>query len=81
VTVTGVGGVGKTRLAVQVAADLLPTSPTAPGCVNSRWRATPTLWPRWWPRRWGWCSGGPVPGTEHRGVHPPQPPAAGGGQL
>ena len=38
VTLTGVGGVGKTRLAVQVAAELLPRFPTARGFVSLvRW--------------------------------------------
>ena len=50
VTLTGVGGVGKTRLAVQTAAELLPDFSGARGCVNSgrcrTRRGFPTSWRR-----------------------------------
>ena len=35
VTLTGLGGVGKTRLALQVAADLSAEFRDAPGCASS----------------------------------------------
>ena len=53
VTVTGPGGVGKTRLAGQVANQWRAGSPTGPGwpswprCATRRWYRP------WWPRRWG----------------------------
>ena len=52
VTLTGVGGVGKTRLAVEVAARLADEFPTGSGFSN--WRRSlirrryPTRWPRCW---------------------------------
>ena len=53
VTLTGAGGVGKTRLAVQVAASMAGEFPT--GCGTWIWRRSPT--PSWcrsrWPARWG----------------------------
>ena len=53
VTLTGAGGVGKTRLAVQVAATVAAATPTAPG--TSIWLPSPT--PTWCrsppPERWG----------------------------
>ena len=53
VTLTGVGGVGKTRLALQVAAGLAGEFPT--GCGWSSWRpsATRPPYPTWWPPPWG----------------------------
>ena len=41
VTITGVGGVGKTRLALQVAAECCRHTPTARGCASWRRRRTP----------------------------------------
>ncbi len=51
-TLTGAGGAGKTRLAVQIAAEMAADSPTGSG--TSTWRRSPI--PRWcrsrWPARW-----------------------------
>src|SRR5262249_15316368 len=47
VTLTGVGGVGKTRLSLEVAASLLPITGTVRGCASSTEyaRLTPCLTP------------------------------------
>ena len=51
VTLTGVGGVGKTRLALQAASDSLPSFPDGVG-----WSSWPDWSTRkWWPRRWRQC--------------------------
>ena len=52
VTLTGVGGVGKTRLATEVAREWPTSSPTASGCSN--WPRSPTRrrCPMRWPRCW-----------------------------
>ena len=48
VTLTGAGGAGKTRLAVQIAATMAPNSPT--GFGTSTWHRSPI--PRWFRSRW-----------------------------
>ncbi len=55
VTLTGVGGVGKTRLALQVAARLVDEFPTAFGFSNSQ----PSLIPQQCPTRWPPCWASP----------------------
>ena len=44
VTLIGVGGVGKTRLALQAAGEVLPRFGTACGCVSWHRSATPPAW-------------------------------------
>jgi hypothetical protein len=50
VTLSGVGGVGKTRLALRAAAEALPGSGRGPGWSSCKLSATPRRCPRRWPR-------------------------------
>jgi predicted ATPase len=53
VTLTGAGGVGKTRLAVQVAAELAGAFAAGVRLVELAPVGTPTRWPTPWPPPWG----------------------------
>ena len=57
VTLTGTGGVGKTRLAVQAAAQVVRASPTEAGCASSPRSPTATRWPKWCRQRSAACNG------------------------
>ena len=57
-TLTGAGGTGKTRLAQEVAKDLVGAYPDGVWLVElARLYASPSWWRRWWPGRSGCASG------------------------